>query len=599
MKFCNECGKPLAEGALFCSECGARIEPQQDQSAQEGGQPSDTSHGEQQSDLQSQDESAKETSSQSQQSNSDGNESNQINKPSSQSDAKQLEGEASQSSYFQSSHEQNQGPNQFFGQSQIPEQEPTPGQSQMQVGPNTPSGPVPPAPPKTPRKKLSKGALISIISGAALIVLLVVTHFVLNYMFSADRLIANFEKAIEKKDVDTLVDMLSANHKSVEIDENAVEAYLGYFEENEDELETVIKSLKRQADGRWDFVHMAMLEKDGKFLYFDKYKIVVPTGHINVYTNMEGVKILVDGEEVGVSDSDFYEETFGPFITGKHKVEAVLETEYLQLTTDEEVVIYDDGQYFVDLYMEADTVYFSLPYMYGTDVEVKLLINGTDVGVDLTEQDEFGPVLIDGSMTYAVEAEFPWGTVQTEEQPIDDYFVEVDLIDKSTKQAIMNTVHNYQLEWIEAMTSDNVDAMTHADELLKDFAQMNIDSYKSMDIAFSFQYLSTIVDLNSFYFYYDEYDRAWKVDVIARSNYLYNEYFIGEEPPSLIEYIQDFEYYLSYDEEQEKWIVEYIYETWYFNDDNTEEIVVESPETFTSSWTNGDAGDGGEDESSE
>lgn len=141
MKFCNECGKPLAEGALFCSECGARIEPQQDQSAQEGGQPSDTSHGEQQqSDLQSQDESAKETSSQSHQSSSDGNESNQINKPSSQSDAKQLEGEARQSSYFQSSHEQNQGPNQFFGQSQIPEQEPTPGQSQMQVGPNTPSG---------------------------------------------------------------------------------------------------------------------------------------------------------------------------------------------------------------------------------------------------------------------------------------------------------------------------------------------------------------------------------------------------------------------------------------------------------------------------
>src|SRR5690606_10737180 len=46
-----------------------------------------------------------------------------------------------------------------------------------------PSGPVPP---KKPRKPLSKGAIISIISGAALIVLFIVTHFVLNYIFSVE-----------------------------------------------------------------------------------------------------------------------------------------------------------------------------------------------------------------------------------------------------------------------------------------------------------------------------------------------------------------------------------------------------------------------------
>ena len=76
------------------------------------------------------------------------------------------------------------------------------------------------------------------------------THFVLNYIFSVERLIVNFEDALKEKDVDTLVDMLSADHKDVKIDKNAVEAYLGYFEDHSDEVEDVIRSLKKQAEGR-------------------------------------------------------------------------------------------------------------------------------------------------------------------------------------------------------------------------------------------------------------------------------------------------------------------------------------------------------------
>ena len=56
---------------------------------------------------------------------------------------------------------------------------------------------------------------------------------------------------------------------------------------------------------------MAKLENDGKFLYFDKFKIVVPTGYIKVIQTWR-CKIFVNGEEVGESDEDYYEGTFGP-----------------------------------------------------------------------------------------------------------------------------------------------------------------------------------------------------------------------------------------------------------------------------------------------
>lgn len=562
MRFCSECGNLLVEGALFCSECGTRINKQHESqsfSSDEENQQSKPIQNDQDGTPSQEDHDNRPF---------DSEQNNNVNEPfNKQQYLSQSDEPPGQSSFHGTNHQN------------VPSGGEPPVQSPFQ---GIPSGPVPP---KKPRKPLSKGAIISIISGAALIILFIVTHFVLNYIFSVERLIVNFEDALKEKDVDTLVDMLSADHKDVKIDKNAVEAYLGYFEDHSDEVEDVIRSLKQQAEGRKSSVHMAKLENDGKFLYFDKFKIVVPTGYIKVMTNVEGAKIFVNGEEVGESDEDYYEGTFGPFITGKHKVEAVLQTDFLELSANEEVVIYDDDKYFADLYIEAEEVAFYVPTV-DPDVDIKLLINGKDVGVDLTEEDEFGPVLTDGSMTYAFEAELPWGTVRTEEQPLKENFIDVVLMDETLKSNLMDVAHNYQMEWIEAVTSENLDAITLGVEAIKDSVQVTIDILKSENLAVSFQYLSTIFDLNSFNLYYDKIDEVWVVELNARSTYLYNEFPVGQEPPELEEMEQDLTYILIYDEEQEKWLVEYYFDTWLFNDENTEEMKVDSPETFTAKWAN-------------
>jgi hypothetical protein len=142
------------------------------------------------------------------------------------------------------------------------------------------------------------------------------------------------------------------------------------------------------------------------------------------------------------------------------------------------------------------------------------------------------------------------------------------------------------MEWIEAVTSENLDAITLGVEAIKDSVQVTIDTLKSENLAVSFQYLSTIFDFNSFNLYYDKIDEVWVVELNARSTYLYNEFPVGQEPPELEEMEQDLTYILIYDEEQEKWLVEYYFDTWLFNDENTEEMKVDSPETFTAKWAN-------------
>ena len=52
------------------------------------------------------------------------------------------------------------------------------------------------------------------------------------------------------------------------------------------------------------------------------------------------------------------------------------------------------------------------------------------------------------------------GTVRTEEQPLKENFIDVVLMDETLKSNLMDVAHKYQMEWIEAVTSENLDAIT-------------------------------------------------------------------------------------------------------------------------------------------
>jgi len=90
-------------------------------------------------------------------------------------------------------------------------------------------------------------------------------------------------------------------------------------------------------------------------------------------------------------------------------------------------------------------VYLTLPE--GIDGDVTLYLNGKKADGILTDDNRFGPVLTDGSMTVAVEADLPWGRVKSEDMPITYNSVVVDFVEVNLKEDLIETVYKTLVEY--------------------------------------------------------------------------------------------------------------------------------------------------------
>lgn len=445
----------------------------------------------------------------------------------------------------------------------------------------------------TPKQK-KKMAIIAI----STLLLLFVGHQLFQFVFSKERLINSFEEALLENNSKKMAKLLTADDKKLEVDEKAVEGFMKYFEENPEQITATVSMLKQQSDSldtnkedkselenfaeNFFELNMVQLDHNGTFLFYDKYQLSIPTVYVEIETNYKDTKLYVDGEEIGEATEPDYKKTFGPFLPGIHKIEAVLNSDIVDLKYEEEIFISGAvSKDFVYAQLEAEEVTFVLPNDGSTNEIVKLYINGKDTEINLLETPTFGPVLLDGSMTWQVETELPWGTIKTEEQPITDDYIYVSYVTTDLRDSIINTVHEYLSQMPLAYTTLDTSNVTTATERVKEWIIEEANDEKEYEIASKIQYLSSSFDLGSISVSYK--DGQWTADVSAMSYYNQDEFYVGNQP-ELTEDTITRSYDLIYDEKSKKWLVDYFSYIWFFSDDNLKELKVENPEVYTSTW---------------
>lgn len=417
---------------------------------------------------------------------------------------------------------------------------------------------------------------------------------------SQNRLIEKFEQALLEKDEKAISKLLTSNDKKLEINEKSVSGFIAYIEKNPDSIEEIIQGLESQAklleqqnSANKDEIqamaegffsnNMANLEKDGKILFYDKYEINIPSVYLNLSTNYKDTELFVNGRKVGKSSSGDFEKTYGPYLPGIYKIEAKLKTDFVELTTEDEVLLSGfDNKESIGLYLEGEdvTVYFD-----GDDttrLKGKLFINGEDVGVNPFKEPAFGPVLTDGSMNLEVEAELPWGKIKTAKIPIDNNGIQINLANNEDVQKIlMDTVVSGAKERLEAYTSGDIEKYSAASPSEKKSLQGEVDEAKEYDISFKGKYLGSAFDLNSFSIYPEE--GKWKAQLSVNEKYQYDEYYADETPD-----LQNSEEYLSYtlvfDDKTEKWLIDSRYSAWSFNDEHIKEFKEKNPKEYATKW---------------
>jgi uncharacterized membrane protein YvbJ len=465
---------------------------------------------------------------------------------------------------------------------------------------------------KAPMSKKNKKRLIAAGIGLAVLLGAYKTGEVLT---DKDRLINNFETALNEKDSEEIADLLSSNDKKLEINKDSVKGFVKYIDENPEEVEEIVTLLRKQSEYEEykaeepkqffdefteDYLedNVVTLEKDGKFLFYDKYKLNVNSVYLTVETNYKDTTIYLNGKKLDKTKKPNYVKKFGPYLPGLYTLEAKLKTDFVDLVTKEKVSLVHMGkEAAASLYLEGEDVHLETNIDPDAGVRGKLLINGKDVGVNPFENPTFGPVLTDGSMTIAVEAQLPWGSVKTDEMKIDDSEIDIDLShNKEFKKTLMNTVHTNTNEWIQAYTAGDTNKLTNVTEEYKQQITDDIAEAKEYDTYFKGKFLGSTFDLDSFEVYYE--DGVWKSRFDVEEKYL-SDFFYEDDSPQLEENSNYWSYELIYDKDYKKWLVNSSSEIYDLYSENLEVIEEKEPKQYVSSWATATASADGSSEFSD
>ncbi|QJC97725.1 putative membrane protein YvbJ [Bacillus mojavensis] len=432
---------------------------------------------------------------------------------------------------------------------------------------------------QAPRKPIPKKTIMLWSSIAAACVILFAAYKTGAYLTSKDRLVDKFEQAVNEEDKDQIASLLTPVNDKLKLTKNNVKPFLTYLKDHPDKKDELFASLRAETVQK-DIVYA---EKDGKsLLVFDHYDLKIAPVYFEVTSNYKHTDLYVNKEDAGSIKKADQAQTLGPYIPGEYTVSAKLKNDVVDLVKKEDIQAVGDNSFHVDLSLEADNVTFSLADDI-KDGKGELLINGKAIHKDPFKSVTYGPLLTDGSMTAAVEAEFPWGKTKTAGVPIDSKEMELTLIpDQDTQETIMNTIVKTTKQYSKALSDGNTAQMTEASASWKAEVKENVDSMKNTDSYLKDKYLETDFDLDTFALS-QKNDGTWQATVKGKELHQsanYNDYTkpeMSDESPS-------YEYLLSYDKKQKKWIFEDTESTFDSAGTNIRKIKNDHAETYTSAW---------------
>ncbi|MFT0801381.1 zinc ribbon domain-containing protein [Bacillus swezeyi] len=426
------------------------------------------------------------------------------------------------------------------------------------------------------KPKMTKKRKMMLAAIAASCILLFAGYKAGEALTSKEKLISDFESALDHEDAKKTAKLLQSSDVDLTITEENVKPLMTYLKEHPEEEKELISSLKNNNENQ-----MVSIERSGRhFFIYERYVLNAAPVYLTIKTNYKGADLFVNGEKVMTAQKENFEKKFGPYLPGVYDVEAKLQNDFTELTKTEKVNGLEND---TDVDMDLDGHKAKLVFEDGYEkIKGTLWINDQKTKINPFKGASFGPVLTDGSMSATVEAEFPWGKLKSKKTPIDSTEIQVNLAsDQHFTNQMMNRIVKHSKEETKAFASGNVKEMTVAAPSYKSDLKERIDGFKSTGTYYKDTYLSTVFDLDSFRLYTE--DGKWKTDVEGIEKHK-SAYYDDDNAPNLEENENGYTYTLVYSDDQKKWLVEKSDPSSFINIQNKKEIKNDKPQEYTSAW---------------
>ena len=435
-----------------------------------------------------------------------------------------------------------------------------------------------------------------------IIIILAAGIFLWKSIPSIENPIEELETALEEEDTAKLLDLLEPEEEKMNMDEHAMNAFIRYFNEVNEDKEEMFEHLREQEAEKKLGIHedyFVHLEKNNNGIFTSKYKLVVSPIYFKFQLFYPGAVVNLNNEAVyeSVGQEEYSSDRIGPFVPGKYTFVAEYDSPIKTFTAESEVItpLKTRGEQELVRFEFNDMEIVNF-YQYNAGLkEYKLFIEGEDTEEVLTI--DHHSILFDSesrNLKAYLEGKFPWGNMKSEEielaegsnHDVPKFIVEGDIQKEIVE--VITAFNENRPKFIASMDKESIASYTTdkaANDLLEQVKQLKEDGQHYRGKFIELEYFPETMSVEK------TIDKQFSVLVVARE--LVKEGSSKEIKPKMEKKHELLMYQLNYDEEKKEWLIvvtgddKLIKEAFPdidFDKAESEKYKADKPKTYQSDW---------------
>ena len=285
------------------------------------------------------------------------------------------------------------------------------------------------------------------------------------------------------------------------ISESEFKPLFNYYSGNEDKIKKLINELRKNGE----YGNFEIKSKQG--LFYKRYYIALDTVEVEFTTNTKDIKVEFEDKKFNLQDVAQFD-----VIPGIYNVKYTYETQFGDICNDINISILEDKK--VELKIDGNYV-----TLYSNFDDAKVLINNENTGLLAKEIKNFGPIPKEKDIVIKLQREFPWGTIESDEENISnqEYIkLDISMVNDELINIVSKDINGFYESVFEGLNKRNKENIINCTESVRD-SVYNYINEKTLLFFNNYEIADMNVEIEKSDFKYE--DSVYKASVVTKVNY--------------------------------------------------------------------------------
>lgn len=285
------------------------------------------------------------------------------------------------------------------------------------------------------------------------------------------------------------------------ISESEFKPLFNYYSGNEDKIKKLINELRKNGE----YGNFEIKSKQG--LFYKRYYIALDTVEVEFTTNTKDIKVEFEDKKFNLQDVAQFD-----VIPGIYNVKYNYETQFGDICNDINISILEDKK--VELKIDGNYV-----TLYSNFDDAKVLINNENTGLLAKEIKNFGPIPKEKDIVIKLQREFPWGTIESDEENISnqEYIkLDISMVNDELINIVSKDINGFYESVFEGLNKRNKENIINCTDSVRD-SVYNYINEKTLLFSNNYEIADMNVEIEKSDFKYE--DSVYKASVVTKVNY--------------------------------------------------------------------------------